>query len=88
MITVCQFERILFSDLCCSVLFDKRKGLVSFLSETVTKEEVKRNKIFFLVNDWLVLYWNSRFRLKFVAYQILMSIDITFYSFRHASRKF
>lgn len=48
MITVCQFERILFSDLCCSVLFDKRKGLVSFLSETVTKEEVRKIRFFFL----------------------------------------
>ncbi|XP_061175418.1 DNA-dependent protein kinase catalytic subunit-like [Saccostrea echinata] len=31
-------------DLCCSILFDKRKGLVSFLSETVTKEEFQTCK--------------------------------------------
>lgn len=48
MIIVYQFKRILFSDLCCSVLFDKRKGLVSFLSETVTKEEVRKIRFFFL----------------------------------------
>lgn len=59
-------KEYLFSDLCCSVLFDKRKGLVSFLSETVTKEEVRKIR--------LVMYWKIDLYLKFVAYQILMSI--------------
>lgn len=59
-------KEYLFSDLCCSVLFDKRKGLVSFLSETVTKEEVRKIR--------LVMYWKIDLDLKFVAYQILMSI--------------
>lgn len=64
-------KEYLFSDLCCSVLFDKRKGLVSFLSETVTKEEVRKIR--------LVLYWKNRFRFKFVAYQNFnVYIDITF----------
>lgn len=58
----------------CFVRQKKRVGLISVWDSYEGRG--KKNKIFFLVNDWLVLYWNSRFRLKFFAYQILMSIDL------------